>query len=206
MCSLQLDGKHGCGASIISAQWVVTAAHCVSEHDPAQFILRCGTLKHAEPGTDFNIAEFIVHPEFNHGAYMDNDIALIKLASEIPLGTGNMDKISLPDQGSDMEPGAMITVTGWGYLQSGSGVNADNLQTVDLPAVLRADCVNDYPFHDITDNMSCAGYDEGGKDSCTNDSGGPAKYNNVLVGIVSMGFECAKPHQPGIYARVGQYR
>ena len=74
--------------------------------------------------------------------------------------------------------------------------------------------------------MVCAGYREGGKDSCKGDSGGPLMviskvtfdsfefYSNfflqvqqadgrwVLIGIVSAGFSCGKPGQPGIYHRI----
>jgi hypothetical protein len=108
-----------------------------------------------------------MHPEYNYGAQNNNDIALIKVTTEIPLGTSMIDKIALPDQDSDMEPGAMITVTGWGYLIDVSGVDSDTLQTVDVPVVYRADCANDYSMYDITENMSCAGYDQGGMDACT---------------------------------------
>ncbi|CAG2113186.1 unnamed protein product, partial [Medioppia subpectinata] len=205
MCSLQYNGKHGCGASIISAQWAVTAAHCVDGSDPTKWTLRCGTLLHAQGGSHFPVTEFVVHPDYDH-TNQDNDIAVLKVGNDIPLGSGDMDKINLPEQDSDMETGAMITVVGWGYLKDGSGVNSDNLKTVDVPAVLRKDCQDDYLMHDITDNMSCAGFDEGGKDACTNDSGGPAKYNNVLVGVVSWGGGCAVAHQPGVYTRVGKYR
>ena len=36
--------------------------------------------------------------------------------------------------------------------------------------------------------MFCAGYQQGGKDSCHGNSGGQVVYNNELVGLVSWGY------------------
>ena len=59
----------------------------------------------------------------------------------------------------------------------------------------------------IYDEMLCAGYYGGGKDSCQGDSGGPLMTEMdgrwTLVGIVSAGYSCAKRGQPGIYHKVG---
>lgn len=55
--------------------------------------------------------------------------------------------------------------------------------------------------------MICARFDEGGRDSCQNDSGGPlfikTEDNTArLIGVVSFGDACAQPKSPGVYARV----
>ena len=68
--------------------------------------------------------------------------------------------------------------------------------------------------------MLCAGHEHGGKDACQGDSGGPLMtklnytINNeihnhaakrwTLVGLVSAGYSCAKPGQPGIYHRISK--
>jgi len=58
----------------------------------------------------------------------------------------------------------------------------------------------------IYPNQLCAGYAEGGRDSCVGDSGGPliATYEGVIqqVGVVSFGYGCAQPDFYGIYTDV----
>ncbi|GBN11455.1 Clotting factor B [Araneus ventricosus] len=71
----------------------------------------------------------------------------------------------------------------------------------------------------ITNDFICAGLEDGSKDACQSDSGGPLMYKNtdfdfpvgvgterrVLVGIVSFGFRCGEPGFPGVYTRVSSY-
>lgn len=58
--------------------------------------------------------------------------------------------------------------------------------------------------------MICAGTEQGGKDTCFGDSGGPLTCpqngTRQLAGIVSFGAGCAKPNYAGVYARVTAVR
>jgi trypsin len=85
------------------------------------------------------------------------------------------------------------------------------LRRVDVPIVARETCVADYaadsPPKEVTENMVCAGYDAGGKDSCQGDSGGPiVDDQGTVIGAVSWGTGCALAGFPGVYARVGSLR
>jgi len=58
----------------------------------------------------------------------------------------------------------------------------------------------------IYPNQLCAGFIEGGRDSCVGDSGGPlvVTVDDVVqqVGVVSFGFGCALPNFYGIYTDI----
>lgn len=63
----------------------------------------------------------------------------------------------------------------------------------------------------LTDNMFCAGLPEGGKDSCSGDSGGAyvlmdgSTKRFWAAGIVSWGVGCGQTGRYGVYTRVAKY-
>lgn len=62
--------------------------------------------------------------------------------------------------------GSIGIVTGWGAVNE-SGPISNTLQEVMVPILSNAECrATNYPSRRITDNMICAGYAEGSKDSC----------------------------------------
>ncbi|XP_063924576.1 mite allergen Eur m 3-like [Zophobas morio] len=75
---------HVCGASIITKQWVATAAHCVSDSTPDDIFLLADTLLLDSGGTNYSVSSIVVHPEYYRYTYT-NDIALIKLQTEFTL-------------------------------------------------------------------------------------------------------------------------
>ncbi|EPY80713.1 hypothetical protein CB1_000804038 [Camelus ferus] len=80
----------------------------------------------------------------------------------------------------------------------------DLLQCLNAPILSNSACSSAYPGQ-ITSNMICVGFLEGGKDSCQGDSGGPVVCNGKLQGIVSWGYGCAVKGKPGVYTKVCNY-
>ena len=127
--------------------------------------LRCNTLTHASGGQEYKVEQVIAHPSYDSWT-LDNDLGLLKISGSFQLGQENQDKIALPAQGEVIPDGATVTVTGWGATSEGGSLPA-RLQTLDVPVVGNAVCGEKYKdFNAITDQMFCAGVDEGGKDSC----------------------------------------
>uniref|UniRef100_A0A7M4EPT2 Coagulation factor IX n=1 Tax=Crocodylus porosus TaxID=8502 RepID=A0A7M4EPT2_CROPO len=102
---------------------------------------------------------------------------------------------------------AMGTVSGWGSLFF-RGRTSHVLQVLKVPYVDRSTCLKSSTFS-ILPNMFCAGYQTGGKDTCTGDSGGPHTTDIegtwFLTGITSWGEDCAQEGKYGIYTRVSRY-
>ncbi|XP_075166427.1 trypsin-1 [Haematobia irritans] len=202
--SLQLKGRHHCGGSLISENFIVTAAHCTIGQNPGLMKVIVGTTDLlSSEGQTLNIAKFIIHPQYNPQS-QDYDLSLIKLAEPVTLGTKMVDKIQLADKDTNFAADTMATISGYGAI-NGNLQLPNKLKYANVQLWSRDYC-NPQNIPGITDRMICAGHPSGQVSSCQGDSGGPLTVENKLFGVVSWGFGCGAQGKPAMYTYIGALR
>nr|AAD31268.1 trypsinogen RdoT2 precursor [Rhyzopertha dominica] len=196
---VQWYGYQICGGAIISSSYVLTAAHCTDGLEPNRIQRSCRHFLTGIGGVVIPVSVAYKNPNYDYRDF-DYDICILELASALEF-SASIGPIPLPASEQYIAAGTDSIVTGWGRLEEG-GATPTQLQSVVVPIVSQEACQEAYNVFLITDRMICAGVEEGGKDACQGDSGGPLVADDVLVGLVSWGYGCARPNYPGVYTRV----
>ncbi|KFV68416.1 Enteropeptidase, partial [Dryobates pubescens] len=208
--SLHFNSRPVCGASLVSDEWLVTAAHCVygRQLKPSQWKAVLGLYDQSDVTSAVvqNIDQIVINPHYMKRT-KDSDIALMHLESKVQY-TDYIQPICLPEKNQQFLPGMNCSIAGWGSILN-EGPTSNILQEAEVPLISNEKCQQWMPEYSITENMICAGYDLGGIDSCQGDSGGPLTCEDgnksFLVGVTSFGYECALPKRPGVYVQVTMF-
>jgi len=208
-----------CGGSLIDADSVLTAAHCVVDKTRLLKVkVEVGrTVLSSNQGQVRSVKRVFIHPDYNFPNY---DAAVLDLSRSVS-GIAPI-KLASSKQNYLEKPGRKATVAGWGSATARRAClptfaspvfpyrmrEARVLIVSDSRAeqVLKISC----PFRDdstpYTPRLMVAAGGTG-KDACQGDSGGPlfvtrppGKYTQI--GITSLGLGCGPKWFPGVYTEV----
>lgn len=205
-----------CGGTLFGNHHIVTAAHCTVRPDTIiKVLIGCIDIRNCSHANLRGVSHIIRHPLFNASTYTA-DIAVLHLTNDAHMYGLDIAQDTIRDVGDN----DYVTAFGWGNTEETSiwrpMIPFTILRSVDMNVVSNEVC-ND-AFEDtvgirpVKPDSLCAGQEEGGKDACQGDSGGPlVSYDTDthaphLVGVVSWGIGCARPHYYGVYTRVAYYK
>lgn len=218
--ALVKGGQTRCGGALVGDRWVVTAAHCVRAHASVWspgFTVVLGEhtlLQNSEPlpRQKYRVSKVHMHPLYQQTPEADRfDVAVLELSRPVSM-RAHIQPLCLG--AGEAGPGQVARVAGWGATHPTLLTRPKVLQTTEVVTLENKLCEQ---WHwnagikvDIHREMVCAGHEAGGRDACRGDSGGPLMTQDPdtgvwrLVGVVSAGFSCARPGQPGIYHRISE--
>lgn len=219
-CSIRwgvTNRSHSCGASLLTAEWFISAAHCFGM-GAGSMDIQCGvTNRFADIGTQqvrtWTESNVVYHPGWTGSIYSD-DVVIIRVNEAFNLNA-LVQPIRLRAAGI-LDSGEEGRIFGWGSRDGNSNVAQDNLQTAAMDLIGAADCrerltaiAGSAMGAFVTDNDICAA--RGTYAVCAGDSGSPLmrQYNGVdtLVGMAVWGLSpCGRTDgAPSVFSRISAY-
>lgn len=207
-----LSGFQFCGGTILGANWVLTAQHCVADASSDMRVVAATTRMSQQSAGQIRTIDAVARFPGFADPTVGKDVSLVHLSTPLDLSGANAKAIPIVTaadaSAGATNPGVVATVTGWGTTSEGAQSTSDVLRTVDVPIVSNATATAEYGMTISADQLP-AGLTAGGKDSCQGDSGGPITVSvggvRKLAGAVSWGNGCAEPNFVGLYARVSSF-
>ncbi|XP_020812652.1 lectizyme [Drosophila serrata] len=201
--------SHICGGTIIDKNWILTAAHCIS--NPVNMSAIAGLHVRAEVDelTQQRIIDFgRVHEKYT-GGVGPYDIAILHV-SESFIFNEWVSPATLPSR-EEVHEGE-THLYGWGQPKSYILTASKTLQTVTTDIVNYDECKDALPEDaPLEPSNICSASQQQSKSACNGDSGGPlvVEYDDApseVIGVVSWGYiPCGLAQMPSVYTRVSAY-
>ncbi|XP_066531153.1 transmembrane protease serine 13a [Hoplias malabaricus] len=212
--SLHFNGMHICGGTLISQDFVVTAAHCFPDSNPTYMDVKnwcvyTGVISQNKLPDPYFVKKILLHNKYNKSTD-DYDIALLKITRPAEMSS-SVNPACLPAFDKSFPTGAECWTSGFGTTAEGSDTGSVDLRGVAVSIIDVGICNGSDVYRGrISVNMMCAGDMQGGRDSCQGDSGGPLVCQDsdqrwYLAGVTSWGTGCGRQKRPGVYSKVTSF-
>lgn len=135
MASIRNGGQHACGGALVSARWVISAAHCTRFLAPGQTTILLGTISRTSGGSTYAVSRIVNHFDFDPSD-MEDDMSMVETGSPVVF-SATVQPAALAS--GFLGSGVTLTLVGFGQT-SNPGTLAATLQWMTATTMTNLNC------------------------------------------------------------------